>query len=120
MQMLRGRGLSALVAIVCAFVFTAPSNGQGCTTCAIDFNFNGARDVGDLQIFLSIWPSSCCDINADGVVTNADVTTFVTYYNAPFCPCWTDYNGDYVIDILDLLLFLPLYSAGSCLSLIHI
>ena len=101
----------ALVAVGAALGFAAPAQATG--PCAIDFNLNGTRDFGDVLIFLQIFPSSYCDINADGVVNNADATTFATYYGLPACPCWADYDGNAVIDVVDLFTFLNLYSIGS-------
>ncbi|MBL8876167.1 MAG: hypothetical protein JNM86_10270 [Phycisphaerae bacterium] len=87
------------------------------------FFFNGLFADASYYLDIEIIPASSCtgDLNADGVVDDADFIIFVAAYNILDCAdpsmppgCPADLNDDSVVDDADFVVFVPAYNDLVC------
>ena len=84
-------------------------------------NTSGGQKRALLRAAFSL-PGACpCDLNADGVVDDADFTLFIPAYNILDCAdpsmplgCPADFNHDGVVEDSDFTIFVVAYNELLC------
>ncbi|MFG0306678.1 MAG: FG-GAP-like repeat-containing protein [Phycisphaerales bacterium JB040] len=117
LTLLSGDGSGGFVAGTPQSVFKSCSNCDPFTVLITDVNGDGWNELLSEDIFeLVVWRDTClpdpcpADVNADGVLDNADIGAFVRLYLG--ADTGADFNGDGVIDSADIGAFVSVFLAG--------